>query len=125
MGKVWAKCLKRSTRLISVEYLRSDSQAQSHKLYFCTDIKKDWTWTLERYALRFQIEFIFRDTKQFAGLTHWRSTDKTKLENHFDLALGVVSVAKTAQWLSLDKEQRGSFSMAKLKACYHNLALVE
>lgn len=77
--------------------------------------RKDWTWILERYALRFQIEFIFRDAKQFAGLTHCQSTDKNKLENHFNLALGAVSVAKAAHWLPIDKEQRGPFSMAELK----------
>jgi hypothetical protein len=57
------------------------------KVYFCD---------LERYALRFQIEFIFRDAKQFTGLTHRQSTNKTKLENHFNLALSAVSVAKAA-----------------------------
>lgn len=81
-------------------------------------------WILERYALRFQIEFIFRNAKQFTSLTHCQSTNKTKLENHFNLALGAVSVAKAAHWLPIDKEQRGPFSMAKLKTYYHNLALV-
>lgn len=124
-GKVWVKCLKRIVKLVSVEYLKADGSVQSHKLYFCTDTEKDWTWILERYALRFQIEFIFRDAKQFAGLTHCQSTDKTKLENHFNLALGAVSVAKAAHWLPIEKTQRGPFSMAELKTYYHNLALVE
>ena len=124
-GAVWVKCLKRIVMLVSVEYLRADGSVQSHKLYFCTDTEKDWAWILERYALRFQIEFIFRDAKQFTGLTHCQSTNKTKLENHFNLALGAVSVAKAAHWLPLDKEQRGPFSMVELKTYYHNLMLVE
>lgn len=124
-GKVWVKCLGRIVKLVSVEYLRADGSVQCRKLYFCTDTEKDWAWILERYALRFQIEFIFRDAKQFTGLTHCQSTDKTKLENHFNLALGAVSVAKAAHWLPIDKEQRGPFSMAELKTYYHNLALVE
>jgi hypothetical protein len=124
-GRVWVKCLKRIVLLVSVEYLRSDGSVQSHKLYFCTDTEKDWAWVLERYALRFQIEFIFRDAKQFTGLTHCQSTNKTKLENHFNLALGAVSVAKAAHWLPLEAEQRGPFSMPELKTYYHNLALLE
>jgi len=124
-GKVWVKCLKRIVNLVSVEYLKADGSVQSHKLYFSSDVEKDWTWILERYALRFQIEFIFRDAKQFAGLSHCQSTNKTKLENHFNLALGAVSVAKAAHWLPIEKEQRGPFSMAELKTYYHNLALVE
>lgn len=124
-GKVWVKCLSRIVHLVSVEYLKADGSVQSHKLYFCTDTEKDYTWILERYALRFQIEFIFRDAKQFTGLTHCQSTNKTKLENHFNLALSAVSVAKAAHWLPIPKEQRGPFSMAELKTYYHNLELVE
>ena len=124
-GKVWVKCLKRIVTLVSVEYLKEDGSLLSHKLYFCTDTEKDWSWILQRYALRFHIEFIFRDAKQFAGLTHCQSTNKTKLENHFNLALGAVSVAKVAHWLPLEKNQRGPFSMAELKNYYHNLALLE
>lgn len=124
-GKVWVKCLKRVALLISVEYLRAEGSVQSHKLYFCTDTEKHWKWVLERYALRFQIEFIFRDAKQFTGLTHCQSTDRTKLENHFNLALGAVSVAKAAHWIPLQAEQRGPFSMAELKTYYHNLKLIE
>lgn len=124
-GMVWVKCLKRIVRLVSVEYLRADGSVQSHKLYFCTDTEKDWRWILERYALRFQIEFIFRDAKQFLGLNHCQSTDKTKLENHFNLTLGAVSVAKAAHWLPIEKEHRGPFSMTELKTYYHNLELLE
>lgn len=124
-GRVWVKCLRRIVKLVSVEYLRPDGSVQCHKLYFCTDVDKNWEWVLERYSLRFQIEFLFRDAKQFTGLTHCQSTDKTKIENHINLALGTVSVAKAAHWLPLEEAQRGPFSMAELKTYYHNLALLE
>jgi hypothetical protein len=80
---------------------------------------------LERYSLRFQIEFLFRDAKQFTGLTHCQSTNPTKIENHVNLALAAVSLAKTAHWLPQSEDQRGPFSMAELKTYYHNLALLE
>ncbi|MCB9305940.1 MAG: hypothetical protein H6565_05045 [Lewinellaceae bacterium] len=80
---------------------------------------------MEHYQCRFQIEFLFRDAKQFTGLTHCQSTNQTKIENHVNLALSAVSVAKAAHWLPLPKDQRGPFSMAELKNYYYNLALVE
>lgn len=58
-GRVWVKCLRRIVKLVSVEYLRPDGSVQCHKLYFCTDVDKNWEWVLERYSLRFQIEFLF------------------------------------------------------------------
>lgn len=124
-GRAWVKCLRRVVMLVAVEYLRPDGSVQCHKLYFCTDSEKDWEWILERYSLRFQIEFLFRDAKQFTGLTHCQSTNQTKFQNHVNLALGAVSVAKVAHWLTQSKDQRGPFSMAELKTYYHNLALLE
>lgn len=124
-GELYVKCLGRVVLLAAVEYLREDGSMQCRKLYFTTDTRRSWQWVLESYGLRFQIEFLFRDAKQFTGLTHCQSTDKTKIENHLNLALCAVSVAKAAHWLPVPKEERGAFSMAELKTYYHNLALVE
>ena len=124
-AQVWVKCLGRTVKLVAVEYLRQDGTMMTRKLHFCTDPEREWQWILERYGLRFQIEFVFRDAKQFLGLAHCQSTDKAKIENHVNLALSAVSVAKAAHYLPLTKEERGAFSMAELKTYYHNLALVE
>jgi Transposase DDE domain len=124
-GRVWVKCLRRVVVLAAVEYLRPDGALQCRKLYFCTDINKNWEWIGERYSLRFHIEFLFRDAKQFTGLTHCQSTNPTKIENHVNLALGAVSVAKAAHWIPQQQEHRGPFSMEEIKTYYHNLELIE
>jgi hypothetical protein len=124
-GRVFVKCLKRSVRLVAVDYLREDGSLFTRKLYFCTDTEQEALWILERYQCRFQIEFLFRDAKQFTGLTHCQSTNQTKIENHVNLALSAVSLAKAAHWLPVEKDERGPFSMAELKNYYYNLALVE
>lgn len=124
-AKVWVKCLMRLVKLVAVEYLKADGSLQCRKLYFSTDIDMEWSEIFSSYGLRFQIEFLFRDAKQHLGLTHCQSTDKTKFENHINLTLSTVSVAKAAHWITIPKEDRGAFSMAELKTYYHNLALVE
>jgi hypothetical protein len=122
---VWVKSLGRIVRLVAVEYLKEDGRLQSRKLYFCTDREKDWKWILDRYGIRFKIKFLFRDAKQFLGITNCQSTNQTKIENHMNLSLTALSVAKAAHWLPLPKEERGPFSVAELKMYYHNLAMVE
>lgn len=124
-GLVYVKCLKRTVRLVAVEYLREDGSLSARKPYFCTDTESSAEWVLVRYQGRFQIEFHFRDGKQHTGVAHCQSTDPVKIENHINLSLSAVSVAKAAHWLPLPKEERGPFSMAELKTYYHNLALVE
>ncbi len=42
---------------------------------------------LDFYKARFQIEFIFRDAKQFTGLTDCQACDFTKLDFHFNSQL--------------------------------------
>jgi hypothetical protein len=72
------------------------------------------------YGLRFQVEFLIRDAKQHAGLEQCQARDQKKLDCHFNMALTAVSVAKAAYYLSIPKEQRGSFSMADIKMLHMN-----
>jgi hypothetical protein len=118
-------CLKRMVKLVAVDYLKEDGSLLTRKLYFCTDVDKTYDWILERYHGRYWIEFTFRDGKQFVGVAHCQSTDAKKIENHINLSLTAVSLAKAAHWLPLPIESRGAFSMAELKTYYHNLMLID
>ena len=77
------------------------------------------------YGLRFQVEFLIRDAKQFTGLEDGMARDEQKLHTHFNIALTVVSVAKAAYYLSEPKQQRGSFSMADIKMLHMNQLITE
>ena len=72
------------------------------------------------YGLRFQVEFLIRDAKQYAGLEDCQARDQQKLHTHFNIAMTVVSIAKAAYYLSVPIEQRGSFSMADIKMLHMN-----
>src|SRR5690606_16992078 len=72
------------------------------------------------YRLRFQIEFIYRDAKQFTGLENCQARSQNKLDFHFNLALTATNVAKAAHWMSIPKEERGAFSMADIKTMNYN-----
>jgi hypothetical protein len=72
------------------------------------------------YGLRFQVEFLIRDAKQYAGLEQCQARDQKKLDYHFNIALTTVSVARAAYYLSVPAEQRGSFSMADIKMLHMN-----
>jgi putative transposase len=43
-------------------------QAQAHVVLFSTDLEQDYEKIIKFYSLRFQIEFNFRDAKQYLGL---------------------------------------------------------
>jgi hypothetical protein len=46
------------------------------------------------YRLRFQIEFIFRDAKQFTGLSDCQARDAKKLDFHFNASFTALNLAK-------------------------------
>lgn len=46
------------------------------------------------YQLRFKIEFLFRDAKQFTGLTHCQARDQDKLDFHFNMSLAAINLAQ-------------------------------
>ncbi len=75
------------------------------------------------YGLRFQVEFLIRDAKQYTGLEGCQARSQQKLHTHFNVALTAVSLAKAAYWLPLSNERRGSFSMLDIKMLHMNQLL--
>ena len=119
-GVAYVKSLGRLVSISIVQELGDDGNVKSAKVFICTDPTFDpkdiWPW----YKCRFQIEFLFRDAKQHAGLEDTQSRNKEALEYHFNMSLTAVSIAKAAHYLSKKKEDRGPFSMADIKTQYFN-----
>lgn len=67
---VWAVSLEREVRVVIVDYVDTEKKRQSRKSFFCTDLSMSARDIFDLYRTRFQIEFVFRDAKQFTGLTH-------------------------------------------------------
>lgn len=123
-GAVYVKSLKRLVKMAIVHELKDDGSVKSVKIFICTDLQfptQDiWPW----YKSRFQIEFLYRDAKQHAGLEDNQSRNPKALEYHLNMSLTSVSVAKVAHLLSTDKSIRGPFSMADIKTQYFNELVV-
>lgn len=90
------------------------------KLYFSTDTKMKAMDILDYYRTRFQIEFCYRDSKQFTGLTDCQSRDLDKLHFHFNASLTSVNLAKVKAL-----EKGTTLSMASVKVLCHNLFLIQ
>lgn len=89
---LWHVGLKRTVRVV---LLLNTSQAKPrYVLLFSTDLSLTGKEIVELYRLRFQIEFLFRDAKQFTGLTHCHAPDKQALHFHFNASMSAVNLAK-------------------------------
>ena len=46
------------------------------------------------YRLRYQIEFVIRDTKQHTGLTHCQARSQEKLDFHLNMSVAAVNLLR-------------------------------
>ena len=121
---VYSKAMKRNIRLVHVTYT-SDKRKLTRKLYFSTDTQMDALEILDCYQSRFQIEFLYRDAKQYTGLNDSQARSQNKLNFQFNAALTTINIAKVENWLSQPKEARKPFSMADIKTMNHNRLLLQ
>ena len=69
------------------------TQARAHVVLFSSDLALAYTPLVDYYGLRFQIEFNFRDAKQYWGLEDFMNVTPTGVINAANLALFMVNVA--------------------------------
>ncbi|MGV0029430.1 transposase [Phormidesmis priestleyi] len=111
---VWHRSLKRQIRLAVLKDTRKPDKPGTVVL-FSTDLTQSAQDIYRFYKLRFQIEFIFRDAKQFTGLSDCQSRHLKKLDFHFNASFTALNLAKLeVHQQQLDK-QPFVFSMASVK----------
>ena len=118
-AEVYSKSLKRVIKLVHVIY-KNKKGKEIYKLYFSTDLSLGALEILDYYRTRFQIEFLYRDSKQHTGLNDCQARSENKLHFHFNASLTAINIAKVEHWLSKPKRERGSFSVNDIKTINHN-----
>ena len=69
-------------------------QAQAHIILFSSDLALPCATLIDYYGLRFQLEFNFRDAKQYWGLEDFMVTDPTAVTNAANLSLFMVNLVE-------------------------------
>lgn len=69
------------------------TQARAHVVLFSSDVALTYARLVDYYGLRFQIEFNFRDAKQYWGLEDFMNVTSTGVTNAANLSLFMVNVA--------------------------------
>jgi hypothetical protein len=71
-----------------------ESGARAHAVLFSSDLKLTHDTLIHYYRLRFQIEFNFRDAKQFWGMEDFMVIKETPVTNAVNLSLFMVNVSR-------------------------------
>ena len=116
--------LQCNIRLVYVLNLRNKNKP-GYALLFSTDTDLAAETLYRYYKARFQIAFIFRDAKQFTGLSHCQARGQASLDFHFNASLTALNLAKVDAYLSFGYNPETPFSMATQKMVYFNEHLLK
>jgi putative transposase len=92
-GQAWHKSFATLLKVVILVKTHLDTGAQAHVILFSSDLELAADTLVEYYRLRFQIEFVFRDAKQYWGLDDFMNVNETPVTNAANLALFMVNVA--------------------------------
>lgn len=90
--------------------------AWAHVILFSSDRSLSADQMITYYSLRFQLEFNFRDAKQFWGLEDFMNVEKTAVTNAANLSLFMVNVVQLI--MSEFRQTDPDFNVLDLKAHY-------
>ena len=97
---------KRLQRVVRVLLLLCDKDLAKPRyvLLLSTDVEMAGEEIYRLYKARFQIEFLFRDAKQWTGLTQCQARDEKALHYHFNASLSALNVAKLQAFQSWQQQ---------------------
>ena len=93
-----------------------ETGAQAHVILFSTDLELVYDKIIQYYSLRFQIEFNFRDAKQYWGLEDFMNIKETAVTNAANLSFFMVNFSYAL--LQPFRQQNPDYSILDLKSHY-------
>ena len=92
---------------------------RAHVLLFSSDLALEAEQMIDYYRLRFQLEFNFRDAKQYWGLEDFMNVKRTPVSNAANLSMFMVNLSMKLS--DLFRVQDDAFSVIDLKARYRGV----
>jgi len=111
---LWHKLFADPLNVVIIVKTNLKTHARAHVVLFSDDLDLAYDQLIDYYGLRFQIEFNFRDAKQFWGLEDFMNVNPIPVYNAANLAMFMVNVSQ-----ALTRHFRSTcpfFSVIDLKA---------
>lgn len=112
--QMWHKLFPDLLNIVIIAKTNLESKKRVHIVLFSSDLTLKATDLLHYYRLRFQIEFNFRDAKQFWGLEDFMNVNERPVYNAANLAMFMVSVSQ--QLIAQRRAKIPNFGVHDLKA---------
>jgi len=121
---VWHKTLQRRLRIVVLLNRKAPAKPRFIVLG-STDPDLNGQKLAELYTARFQIEFLFRDSKQFTGLLDCQARAASALDFHCNASLATLNLVRAEDLGMQQGQEPYVFSMASWKQCHFNERLLD
>lgn len=116
--KIWVKFLPVQINVVVLIATNTRTGKVGRRILFTTDLTLCADLIIEYYSLRFQIEFNFRDAKQYFGLADFRAYKPTQVKNSVGLAFFMVNLTHIIRKEVMDDWKLDFISILDLKSCF-------
>jgi hypothetical protein len=110
---LYSKTFKRNIQVILLHWVHKDKEG--HALLFSTSETLDPLDIIRYYKARFQIEFLFRDAKQYTGLMDCQARNKKAIQTHINASLSALNLLKLEDRRQKQTHQETVISIASWK----------
>ena len=115
---VWTKRMPYLLNVVIIIKIDQITQKTSRVLLFSTDLGLEAEKILKFYSLRFQIEFNFRDAKQYFGLADFKNIKQQQVNNAVGLALFMDNISMILMEQAKQEWKEEKVSIQDLKAYF-------
>ena len=112
-GILYSRCLKRRIRVVMLQIQRDTKIGIS--LLYSTDTDLDALTIIKYYKARFQIEFIFREAKQYTGLLDCQSCRKESIRTQINASFSALNAFKLEDLREKNTDDETVISIASWK----------
>ncbi|VAW31367.1 COG3385: FOG: Transposase and inactivated derivatives [hydrothermal vent metagenome] len=112
--QMWHKLFPDKLNIVIVRKVNLENGKRAHVVLFSSDLTLAADKLVDYYRLRFQIEFNFRDAKQFWGLEDFMNVKQQPVHNFANLSMFMVTVAQ--QLMQQRRDAIPNFGVNDLKA---------
>jgi putative transposase len=112
------KICGRKINVVVLVHTHLTTKRVCRSVLFSSDLTLDAETIIDYYSLRFQIEFDFRDAKQFYGLADFKNYKETQLTNAVNIAFNMTVIGKLVLEKYKNKLNCPTMGIIDLKATF-------
>jgi len=116
--QVWTKKMPFLINVVIIVKTNLENQKTSRVVLFSTDLNLEAQELIKFYSLRFQIEFNFRDAKQYFGLSDFKNIKQRQVKNAVGLAFFMDNISMVLIEQAKEKWNEEFVSIQDLKAYF-------